>query len=76
VKLDLSVQPHRLDLVGKRQTLFCVYSLDKGQLRLCWWGKAKDRQGTLDPLKQDPAGVLLEMERPRQDSGPVLDARR
>jgi uncharacterized protein (TIGR03067 family) len=22
--LDLSVKPHRLDLVGKRQTLFCV----------------------------------------------------
>ena len=63
VKLDLSKKPHRLDLVGKGVTLFCVYSLDKGRLRLCWWGSAKDRQGTLDPLRQKPPG-------------PVLDARR
>jgi hypothetical protein len=62
--------------VGKRQTLYCVYALDKGKLRLCWCGMAKDRYGTLDPLKQDPAGVLLEMVRPKKDPGPVLDARR
>jgi hypothetical protein len=37
--------------------------------------KAKDRQATLDPEKQDPPGVLMEMERPK-DSGSVLDARR
>jgi hypothetical protein len=58
VVLDLSVRPHRLDLVGKQQTLLCVYAIDKGKLRLCWWGRAMDRQGTLDLLKQDLAGVL------------------
>jgi hypothetical protein len=34
-----------------------------------------NRQGTLDPEKQDPPGVLMVMKRPR-DSGPVPDARR
>jgi hypothetical protein len=43
--------------------------LGKGQLRLCWWPKEKERQGTLDPEKQDPPGVLMVMERPK-DAGP------
>jgi hypothetical protein len=34
-----------------------------------------DRQGTLDPEKQDSPGVLMVLERPK-DSGPVLDTRR
>jgi uncharacterized protein (TIGR03067 family) len=76
VRLDLSKTPHRLDLVGKGGTLFAVYALDRDRLRLCWWSKADQRQGELDPLKQKPAGVLLEMVRPRKDPGPVLDARR
>jgi hypothetical protein len=44
-------------------------------LGLCWWPKAKDRQDTLDPEKQDPPGVLMVMEPPK-DAGPVLGARR
>jgi len=73
-RLDLAGRPPRMDLIGdKGATLFCTYRLDKGRLMLCWWPKAKDRQGTLDPEKQDPPGVLMVMERPK-DSGPVLDA--
>ena len=75
VRLDLAQRPPRMDLIGKMgATLFCTYRLDKGQLRLCCWPSAKDRQGTLDPEKQDPPGVLMVMERPK-DAGPVLDAR-
>jgi hypothetical protein len=63
-------------LIGQKgATLFCIYRLDKGQLRLCCWPKEKERQSTLDPEKQDPPGVLLLMERPK-DTGPVRDARR
>jgi uncharacterized protein (TIGR03067 family) len=76
VRLDLAQRPPRMDLIGdKGTTLFCTYRLDKGQLRLCWWPSAKERQATLDPEKQDPPGVLMVMERPK-DAGPVLDARR
>jgi uncharacterized protein (TIGR03067 family) len=75
VVLDLTHKPARLDLVSKGGTLFAVYALDRDRLRLCWWGREKDRQGELDPLRQKPAGVMLVMERPR-DAGPVLDARR
>jgi uncharacterized protein (TIGR03067 family) len=76
VRLDLAGRPPRIDLIGdKGATLFCAYRLDKGRPVLCWWPKAKDRQDTLDPEKQDPPGVLLVMERPK-DAGPVLDARR
>jgi uncharacterized protein (TIGR03067 family) len=76
VRLDLAQRPPRMDLIGdKGTTLFCTYRLDKGRLVLCWWPKAKDRQDTLDPEKQDPPGVLMVMERPK-DAGPVLDARR
>jgi hypothetical protein len=75
-RLDLNKAPPCIDLIGeKRTTLFGTCRLDQGQLRLCWWPSAKERQGTLDPEKQDPPGVLLVMERPK-DSGPVLDARR
>jgi uncharacterized protein (TIGR03067 family) len=75
VRLDLAGRPPRMDLIGdKGATLFCTYRLDKGQLRLCWWPSAKVRQSTLDPEKQDPPGVLMVMEQPK-DSGPVLDAR-
>jgi uncharacterized protein (TIGR03067 family) len=76
VRLDLSKKPHRLDLVGKGATLFATYAIGKDRLRLCWWPKAEQRQGELDPLRQKPVGVLLEMERPKRDPGPVLDARR
>ena len=63
-----------MDLIGdKGATLFCTYRLDRGQLRLCWWPHEKELQGTLDPEKQDPLGVV--MERPK-DSAPVLDAKR
>jgi len=72
---DLKARPHRMDLVGAKSTLFATYRLDKGRLLLCWWGKAEQRQGELDPLRQKPPGVLLEMVRPKDD-GPVLDARR
>ena len=75
VFLDLLARPHRLDLVGAKDSLFATYRLDKGRLLLCWWGKAEQRQGELAPLKQNPPGVLLEMVRPKDD-GPVLDARR
>jgi uncharacterized protein (TIGR03067 family) len=76
VRLDLKAEPRRMDLVGaKGTTLYCTYRLDKGQLTLCWWSTAKARQSTLDPEKQDPTGVLMVMERPK-DTGPVLDARR
>jgi uncharacterized protein (TIGR03067 family) len=76
VRLDLAKRPPRMDLIGQKgATLFCTYRLDQGQLRLCWWPNEKQRQSTLDPEKQDPPGVLMVMERPK-DSGPVLDARR
>jgi uncharacterized protein (TIGR03067 family) len=76
VRLDLAGRPPRMDLIGdKGATLFCTYRLDKGRLRMCWWPKAKERQSTLDPEKQDPPGVLVVMERPK-DSSPVLDAKR
>jgi uncharacterized protein (TIGR03067 family) len=76
VRLDLTGRPPRMDLIGdKGATLFCTYRLDKGQLRLCWWPRAKERQGTLDPLRQDRPGAPMVMERPK-DSGPVIDARR
>jgi hypothetical protein len=76
VRLDLTRRPPRMDLIGEKgRTLFGTYRLDQGQLRLCCWPRAKERQGTLDPEKQDPPGVLLVMERPK-DAGPVLDARR
>jgi uncharacterized protein (TIGR03067 family) len=66
VRLDLTGRPPRMDLIGdKRATLYCAYRLDKGRLVLCWWPKAQERQGTLDPEKQDPPGVLLVMERPK-----------
>jgi hypothetical protein len=65
----------RLDLVGKGATLFAISPTGKDRLRLCWWSKADQRQGELDPLRQKPPGVLLEMERPK-DAGPVLDGRR
>src|SRR5262249_34469503 len=75
VRLDLSTRPHRMDLVGVKAMLFATYRLDKERLLLCWWGKAENRQSELDPLKQNPAGVLLQLVRPKDD-GPVLDARR
>ena len=76
VRLDLAQRPPRMDLIGQEgATLLCTYQLDKRQLWLCWWPKAKDRQDTLDPEKQDLPGVLMVMERPK-DSGPVMDARR
>jgi hypothetical protein len=76
VRLDLAGRPPRLDLIGQKgATLFCAYRLDRRQLRQCWWQKEKERQGTLDPEKLDPPGVLMLMERPK-DTGPVLDARR
>ena len=76
VRLDLKKAPHCTDLIGEKgTTLFGTCRLDQGQLRLCCWPSAKERQGTLDPEKQDPPGVLLVMERPK-DAGPVLDARR
>src|SRR5262249_59652205 len=75
VRLDLAQRPPRMDLIGRKgATLFCTYRLDKGRLLLCWWPKADDRQDTMDPEKQDPPGVLMVMERPKE-SGPVLDAR-
>jgi hypothetical protein len=65
-----------MDLIGQKgATLCCTFQLDEGQLRLCWWPSAKECQATLDPEKQDPPGVLMAMERPK-DSGPVMDARR
>jgi uncharacterized protein (TIGR03067 family) len=52
VRLDLAGRPHRMDLIGQKgATRFCTYQLDKGQLRLCWWPSAKERQSTLDPEK-------------------------
>jgi uncharacterized protein (TIGR03067 family) len=70
LRLDLAKRPPRMDLIGDRgATLFCTYRLDQGQLRLCWWPKAKDRQATLEPEKQDPPGVLMVMERP-EDTAP------
>jgi hypothetical protein len=74
VKFDLSMKPSRLDPVGKKGTLFCVSALGKCELRLCGRGRAKDRQGTLGPEKQNPAGLLLVLE--REKAGPVVDARR
>jgi uncharacterized protein (TIGR03067 family) len=74
VKLDLTAKPARMDLVSKKATVYCGYTLSKDTLRLCTWSKAADRQATLDPLKQDPPGLLLVME--RWKAGPVLDARR
>jgi hypothetical protein len=47
VRLDLSAKPARLDLVRGKGALFCVYALEKGELRLCWWGEAADRQAEL-----------------------------
>jgi uncharacterized protein (TIGR03067 family) len=71
VVLDLKADPPRMDLVTERGALFGAYRLDGKTLTLAVWFKAADRQGPLDPGKQDPAGMLLTLRKEPQQRGPV-----
>jgi uncharacterized protein (TIGR03067 family) len=71
VVLDLKANPPRLDLVTAGGTLFGAYRLDGKTLTLALWGKAGERQGTLDPAKQDPAGMVFTLKLAPKQTGPV-----
>jgi hypothetical protein len=51
--------------------LFDTYRLDGKMLTLAVWFKAADRQGTLDPTKQAPAGMVLTLKLAPKQTGPV-----
>jgi hypothetical protein len=61
----------RLDLVTDRGALFGTYRLDGKTLTLAIWFRAAERQGTLDPAKQDPAGMVLTLKLAPKQTGPV-----
>jgi hypothetical protein len=71
VVLDLKADPPRIDLVTERGALFGTYRLDGKTLTLAVWFRAADRQGTLDPAKQDPAGMVLTLKLAPRQTGPV-----
>jgi hypothetical protein len=51
--------------------MIATYRLDGTMLTLAVWFRATDRQGTLDPMKQEPSGVVLTLRREPQQRGPV-----
>jgi uncharacterized protein (TIGR03067 family) len=65
VSLGPRADPRRIDLVtGKGPGLFGAYRIDgRGTLTLALWTKSADRQGTLDPERQNPPGMVFVLRR-------------
>jgi hypothetical protein len=49
----------------------CGGHIDRGTLTLALWGKAGERQGTLDPAKQVPAEMVFTLKPALKQTGPV-----